>query len=162
MNYHNIVYCDFANNLEGVGITLFVSGCNHKCKNCQNPQTWDPNSGIPFSNETKEEIFRALCDKNIKAFTISGGDPFYPSNRDEILNLVKDVKSKFPEKKIWVYTGYLYEEIKNEEILKYVDVLVDGPFIEEQRDRSCIIKGSKNQRVISLKDGKYLNLIENT
>lgn len=162
MNYHNIVHCDFGNNLEGVGVTLFVSGCDGhpKCKGCHNPQTWDYDSGIPFGNRAKKEIFEALEDDYVKVFTVTGGDPLSPKNREDVLNLLKEVKEKFPTKHIWLYTGFLYEEVQDLEILEYVDVLVDGPFIEELKDDTCTAFGSSNQRMIELKDGKYFKLFD--
>ena len=157
MNYHDILHCDFNNSLDGVGVTLFVSGCkgHPNCKGCHNPQTWEYDSGKKFEEKDKIEIFNELNKRDVKVLTITGGDPLSPLNRPDILSLVKEVKEKYPDKKIWVYTGFLYEDVKDLEILKYIDVLVDGPFIEEKRDpTTCFIKGSSNQRVLRLYNGE--------
>ena len=158
MNYHNIKHCDENNGAYGIGVTLFVSGCSHNCKGCHNPQTHDPCSGIPFDDKAKKEIFSALSNDWCSGLTLSGGDPLFPDNRPTILSLVKEVKEKFPDKKIWIYTGYLYESIKDwigvKEILQYCDVIVDGPFIEEQKEYGLKWRGSKNQRVIDLNESR--------
>ena len=154
MNYHNILHDDMRNG-EGLRCVLFVSGCNHKCKGCQNPQTWDPNSGILFDNDAKEEIFDQLSKDYISGLTLSGGDPLYENNLTDILSLVKEVKEKFPEKNIWIYTGYCYDDIKldpiRNEIISYCDVLVDGPYVEQLSDVNYPWAGSSNQCVIKLK-----------
>lgn len=159
MNYHNIKHCDFLNS-EGIGVTLFVAGCNHSCKGCYNPQTHDPNSGVPFDENAKQEIFQELSQDWCSSLTLSGGDPLFPDNRPTILSLVKEIKEKFPNKKIWIYTGFCYDTIKDwigvKEILQYCDVIVDGPFIEEQKEYGLKWRGSKNQRVIDLHTGENL------
>ena len=155
MNYHNITKCDMLNG-NGIRVVLWVSGCSCKCKGCQNQQTWDFDSGIPFDEDAKQELFNALDKPYIKGLTISGGHPFEVRNREVIFNLVKEVKTRFPTKDIWIYTGYTWEEIQNVReilhILYYTDVLVDGPYIENQRDISLHWRGSKNQRVIAVKE----------
>lgn len=155
MNYCNIIHEDYANNLDGVGVTLFVSGCDGHphCKNCHNPETWDYNCGILFDDKAKEEIKQEIRKKYIKTLTITGGDPLSPLNVEEVTNFVKEIKKEFPDKRIWLYTGFIFEQIKDLDIIKYLDVIVDGPFIEELRDETCTIKGSSNQRVIYLKYG---------
>lgn len=159
MNYHKIKHCDLVNGTN-IRVTLFVSGCNHNCKGCHNPQTHDPCSGIPFNDSAKEEIFKELSQDWCSGLTLTGGDPLFPDNRPTILSLVKEVKEKFPDKNIWIYTGYIYESIKDwlgvKEIFQYCDVIVDGPFIEEQKEYGLKWRGSKNQRVIDLKTGKDL------
>ena len=152
-------------NGDGLRVVLWVSGCEHYCKNCQNPETHDPGSGIPFINETLDELLEALGEDHIQGLTISGGHPLDPRNFEDVLALVKEVKEKFPTKDIWLYTGYLYEELYYREIsriLLYIDVLVDGPYIEEQRDITLAFMGSRNQRLIdvkeTLKQGKIITL----
>ena len=153
MNYHNIKHCDMVNG-EGLRVTLFVSGCSHNCYNCQNPQTHDPNSGVLFDGSAKEEIFSDLRCPWCSGLTISGGDPLYPLNRDSIHSLLKEVKSMFPTKTVWLYTGYTYEELLDDnltcDILSYVDVLVDGVFIQSKYKYYLKWRSSANQRVIDL------------
>lgn len=147
MNYHNITHEDMLNG-DGLRVVLWVAGCTHHCKNCQNPETWDINGGIPFDKDAKEEIFNDLKKDYISGITFSGGDPLHPKHRKEVLDLAKEIKEKFPNKTVWCYTGFLYEEVKDIENLKYVDVLVDGEFKEELKDVILPWVGSSNQRVI--------------
>lgn len=147
MNYHNITHDDMLNG-DGLRVVLWVAGCTHHCKNCQNPETWDINGGIPFDNEAKEEIFDELKKPYISGITFSGGDPLHPKHRKQVLELAKEIKEKFPTKTVWCYTGFLYEEVKDTENLKYVDVLVDGEFKEELKDVNLPWVGSSNQRII--------------
>lgn len=151
MNYHNIVHCDMRNG-TGLRVTLFVSGCNHHCKGCHNPQTWDPNSGIEFDGVAKQELFAELNKDYISGVTFSGGDPLFPSNREVILSLCKEIKTLYPNKNIWLYTGYRYEQVKHLEILKYIDVLVDGKYVEKLRSVNLPWVGSSNQKVIYVSD----------
>lgn len=151
MNYHNIVKDDMRNG-DGLRVTLFVAGCNHYCKGCHNPITWDPNGGIPFCGSAKEELMECLNKDYISGLTLSGGDPLYPENREEITNLCKEVKERFPNKNIWLYTGYTYEEVKELEVMQYLDVIVDGPFVQELADINYEYAGSTNQKVIRLKE----------
>lgn len=155
MNYHNITKDDMLNG-DGLRVVLWVSGCNHHCFNCQNPQTWDENSGIPFDDSAEKELFEALDKSYISGVTFSGGDPLYPNNRSEITRIAKRIKAEFPNKTIWLYTGYKYEEIKDLEIMKYVDILVDGEFVQELADNNLHWRGSSNQRVIDIKNNKVL------
>ena len=159
MNYHSIKHCNMVNGI-GLRVVLFVSGCSHNCKGCHNPQTHDPCSGLPFTEETKEEIFQELSEGWCTGLTLTGGDPLFPDNRPTILSLVRTVKEKFPNKTIWLYTGYQYDSVKDwigvSDILKYCDVIVDGPFIESEKDLTLKWRGSKNQRVIDLHTGKDL------
>lgn len=163
MYYHNIDHCDMLNG-DGIRVSLWVSGCSLHCKGCQNPQTWDFNSGIPFDSEALQELYDALDKKYIQGLTLTGGNPM--DNMPEILHICRTVKERFPDKDIWLYSGYTLEQILQWEvgvcILEYVDVLVDGPYIEEQRDISLKWVGSKNQRVINLretlKQGKIITL----
>ena len=150
MRYHNITKDDMLNG-DGLRIVLWVSGCSHCCKGCHNPITWDSNAGIPFSDETKEEIKNKLKEDYISGITFSGGDPLYFTNRSEITRFAKEIKENFPDKTIWLYTGFLWEDICEEEVFRYVDVCVDGPFIAEEKDSLLMWKGSRNQRVIDVK-----------
>ncbi len=146
MRIHSITYPD-ANNGLGFRVTLWVSGCVHHCKGCQNQETWDFNSGREFTDEDKNKIFDILSLPYIKGITFSGGDPLCSYN--DVLSLMKEIKNKFSEKDIWVYTGYTIEFIKEHfgEMLNYVNFIVDGKFIEEQKDVSLPFRGSKNQRI---------------
>lgn len=155
MNYHNIKHDDM-NNGDGIRVTLFVSGCEHHCHNCQNPQTWDYNSGIEFD----ENAFNELCiemDKDyISGITFSGGDPLAPQNVEKVKDIVVNLKKLFPSKTVWMYTGYKYEQLLFEgkhdviQILKHIDVLVDGRYVEDKRDVSLKWRGSSNQRVLDM------------
>ncbi|MDE6181638.1 MAG: anaerobic ribonucleoside-triphosphate reductase activating protein, partial [Eubacteriales bacterium] len=135
MKYHNITNDDMLNG-EGLRVVLWVSGCEHKCKNCHNPITWNENGGLIFDENAKNEIFCKLEKDYIQGITFSGGDPLYRSNLKEITNLAKEIKEKYPQKDIWLYTGYKWEEIENLEIIKYLDVIIDGKYIEKFKDDS--------------------------
>lgn len=150
MRYHNITKDDMLNG-DGLRVVLWVAGCTHACKNCHNPITWDINGGIEFDEEAERELFGALNKPYISGITFSGGDPLHPQNRAEVARLIKKVREKFPQKTIWLYTGYLWEEIKDEEYIKLTDVVVDGEFVEELKDEKLHWKGSSNQRVIDVK-----------
>lgn len=158
MNYQKITKFDTANG-PGIRTTLWVSGCSHYCKGCHNPQTWDPDSGNLFTIDTLAEIRNSLEPDYIAGLTLSGGDPLYPDNIAMILFLVKYIKQFYPNKSIWMWTGYLYEDIRSYSILDYVDVLVDGPFILEQRDITLAYRGSPNQRVIDVKKSRLANQV---
>ena len=171
------------NNGDGLRVVLWLSGCSHHCYNCQNPQTWNPDNGIPFDEDAKQEIFEELSKDYISGITLSGGDPLYQENVSQVLSLIKKIKEKFPDKTIWLYTGYTYEQImwpvitddfnperdklisEKRKILRLCDVLVDGEYIDEQRDITLKWKGSANQRVIdvqkSIKDKKVKENGEN-
>lgn len=216
MNYHNITYPDM-NNGEGLRVVLWLSGCSHKCKGCQNPQTWDANSGIPFDESAKEELFRELDKDYISGLTLTGGDPLFESNLDGVLDLVTEINKRYntvqyidenaqenhnmlsinaneirllsPQKTIWLYTGYtiytceylgetiftfnpsyyhlnplngrpikvddkaffIKQDRKRIEIIKNIDVLIDGEYKEQQRDITLPWVGSSNQKVINVK-----------
>lgn len=156
MNYMAIYKTSLA---DGIGwrTVLFVSGCNHKCKGCHNPESWNKNAGYPFTEETKQKLFEFLSKDYINGLTISGGDPLYPDNLLTVTKLCKEIKEKFPNKTIWVYTGSLYRDIKNLELMKYIDVIVDGEFKINQKDTTLAYRGSYNQRIIDVKTGKQLN-----
>jgi len=187
VNYLKIDKEDLCNG-EGLRVVLWLSGCSHRCKGCQNPQTWDANSGILFDESAKEELFRELDNDYISGLTLTGGDPLFESNLDGVLDLVTEINKRYnisqdtheirlsiPRKSIWLYTGFIWEEIRNgnmEDGLKYgewtkrakiiteCDVLVDGKYIDSQRDLTLQYRGSKNQRLIdiqqSLQKGKIV------
>lgn len=164
MNYHNITHDDM-NNGDGLRVVLWLSGCSHHCYQCQNPQTWNPNSGILFDNEAKQEMFNELSKDYISGITLSGGDPLHENNLSEVLSLIEKTRNSFSNKTIWLYTGYTLEQIlqpllintipteeeeKRIDIVKMVDVLVDGPYVDAQRDVTAKWRGSTNQRVINI------------
>ena len=153
MNYIKVTKNDIANGI-GVGCVLWVSGCDIHCKNCHNQSTWDFNSGQLFTEDTMQEILLTLTKPYISRFTISGGHPLDPHNAPKVLEIAKRVKMVFPNKEIWIYSGYVWEDIiKDEilrEILKYTDVLVDGAYVDELRDISLAFRGSSNQRIIDV------------
>lgn len=138
-------------NGDGLRTVLWVSGCSHCCKECQNPITWDANGGLPFDEEAKEELFDELKKDYISGITLSGGDPLYYGNRADMLALVKEIHEKFPEKTIWMYTGFVWETIEQLEIMNYIHVLVDGEFMVDLKDTQLYWRGSSNQRVIDVK-----------
>ena len=165
MNYHKIEKTSVANG-TGVRVVLWVSGCSMHCKGCHNPETWSLNSGKPFDEEAKNELFEALDKPYIQGITFSGGHPLENENVEEVFRLCKEIKEKFPAKDIWLYTGYTFEEVfptvvtddfdlkrfYKQEIVKMCDVIVDGRFIEELKDLTLKFCGSKNQRVINIKE----------
>lgn len=169
MNYANIKNCDIANG-PGVRVSLFVSGCTHHCKGCFNEVAWDFAYGEAFTQQTIDKILKLLEPTYIRGLTLLGGEPFEPQNQEPIVELLRQVKAKYPEKSIWAFSGYLFDrdilsgKLGNpeitEEYLSYLDVLVDGPFIEEKKDLSLRFRGSSNQRLInvpeSLKTGSVV------
>ena len=150
-------------NGDGLRVTCWVSGCSIRCFNCYNPQTWDFNSGIPFTDDTMQEILYDLSKPYIKGLTLSGGHPLDPHNAPEVLKIVKRVKMVFPNKDIWIYTGYVWEDIIKDdtlkEILKRTDVLVDGAYVDELRDISLPFRGSSNQRIIDVQESLKQNQV---
>ena len=162
MNYGNIKEYDIANG-EGVRISLFVSGCRHHCKGCFNAETWDFGYGKPFTEETGREILRLLEPSYIQGFTVLGGEPFEPENQPAVAELLKQIRMVYPQKDIWCYSGYLYDSDMQpggrvytehtQEIFKCLDVLVDGEFVEAEKDLTLVFRGSSNQRLLKLKDG---------
>ncbi len=146
-------------NGDGLRTVLWVSGCNHQCEDCQNPITWDVNGGISFDAAAEEELFKSLAKDYISGVTFSGGDPLHPQNRDEVARLAKKFKDMFPDKTAWLYTGYLWDDIKDLEAVKYLDVLVDGPYMKDLRDPQLHWKGSSNQRVIDVQPSLKNNTI---
>ena len=156
MNYEYISKQDMLNG-DGIRVVLWVSGCSLNCKNCQNPETHDPNTGTLWTQESEQELFESLDKDYISGITFSGGHPLEHYNIDTITELSKKIKQKFPNKSQWLYTGYLWENIKDLEIMKYLDVIVDGPYIDELRDISLKWRGSLNQRVIDTQQSLKLN-----
>ncbi len=170
MNYATIKKCDIANG-EGVRVSLFVSGCTHHCKNCFNEVAWDFSYGEPFTAATEEEIFAELEHGYVNGLSLLGGEPFEPQNQRALLPFVKRVREKFPKKNIWCYTGFVFDEktgllkerAKNTEctaeLIRNLDVLVDGPFVDELKDISLVFRGSSNQRVIDVQKTLQLGQI---
>ena len=159
MRYHNITKDDMLNG-DGLRVVLWVSGCSHCCKECHNPITWDANGGLEFDSAAKEELFAELSKSYINGVTFSGGDPLHINNIYEIADLAKEIREKFPHKTTWLYTGSVWESIKDMELMRYIDVLVDGEFECDKKDANLHWKGSSNQRVIdvqeTLKKGKVV------
>lgn len=149
MRYHNITKDDMLNG-DGLRVVLWVSGCSHCCKECHNPITWDPNVGLIFDEAARQEIFYELEKDYVSGITFSGGDPLHIANTYEVTALAREIREKYPEKTIWLYTGYLWEEIQNMEVVRYLDVLVDGEFEVDKKDNQLHWKGSANQRVINV------------
>ena len=160
MNYSAIKYCDIANG-TGVRTVLFVSGCRNRCKGCFQPETWDFSHGKFFSKEVEDEIIDSLAPSYIQGLTLLGGDPMEPENQRALLPFLRRVKEAYPRKDIWAYTGYLLDQDLSsggkcctedtKELLSYIDVLVDGPYLEEEHSLMLKFKGSANQRVIDCK-----------
>ena len=160
MNYHKIIHGDMLNG-TGYGLALFVSGCSIRCKKCHNPSTWDYNSGTLFNKNSEDEIIKSLSMDYNSRISITGGHPLDDNNYQTVLDLCKKIRKIYGNsKKIWVYTGYEWNQVKGLEIMKYINVLVDGPFIEELKDVSLHWRGSSNQRVIdvqkSLQNGEIV------
>lgn len=155
-NYAKINKCDIANG-PGVRVSVFFSGCEHYCKGCFNAEAWDFKCGKPFTDDTIIEIINSMKPSYIKGITVLGGEPMHPKNVYSLLDLLKSVKEKYPEKSIWVYTGYTYEELARMDsnvyifVLGLIDVLVDGRFEEELKDITLRFRGSSNQRLIDMK-----------
>ncbi|MBP3457691.1 MAG: anaerobic ribonucleoside-triphosphate reductase activating protein [Lachnospiraceae bacterium] len=149
MRYHNITKDDMLNG-DGLRVVLWVAGCSHCCKDCHNPITWDPNGGVLFDEEAKAELFEQLDKSYISGITFSGGDPLHAANRLDVRNLMEEIKTRYPNKTIWLYTGDVWENILHYPLMKFVDVLVDGEFVADLKDPKLLWKGSSNQRVIDV------------
>ncbi|MGJ8641447.1 MAG: anaerobic ribonucleoside-triphosphate reductase-activating protein [Opitutaceae bacterium] len=151
MNYHRYIDLDVING-PGTRCTLFVAGCEHKCPGCYNKSTWNPNSGHHFTDTLATQIIADLQDtqRRRRGLSLSGGDPLFPSNCHAVYTLCKSVKNACPDKDIWLWTGYLYEKLSEEQrkILPYIDVLVDGLFKTELADAALKFRGSSNQRIL--------------
>lgn len=157
MKYHNITTDDMRNG-DGLRVVLWVAGCEHHCRNCHNPITWDPDGGLLFDDEALKELLGYLKKDYISGLTFSGGDPLHPANRDECYKIAKLVKERFTDKDIWLYTGYHWEVIENMPIMDYVDVCVEGPFIEQLKDNTYPWAGSTNQRIIDVPVSKVIGM----
>ena len=169
MNYANIKDRDIANG-PGVRVSLFVSGCTHHCKGCFNQVAWDFDYGQPFTQETIDSIMEMLRPGYVKGITLLGGEPFEPQNQPDLVQLLRKIKATYPEKSIWAFSGYLFDKdiqpgllgdpAVTEEFLSYLDVLVDGRFVEEKKDLTLRFRGSSNQRIIdvpaSLRQGQVV------
>ncbi len=168
MNYGTIKKYDIANG-PGVRVSLFVSGCSHHCPGCFNPETWDFNYGEKFSSDVIHEILEALKPSYIHGFSLLGGEPFEQRNQQGVLPLLREIKTRFPNKDIWCYSGYDFEKDilgkmvtswpETTEMLSYIDVLVDGEFIENKKDISLRFRGSSNQRIINVQESLKANKI---
>ena len=178
MNYSGISECDVLNG-TGFRVVLFVSGCSHRCYNCQNPKTWDKNFGHPFTEKTRQYIFNCLDKDYIDGITITGGDPLHENNLNEVLKLVQEIRISYPEKTIWLYTGFEWNSLitkinqptfpdkdfehtieihkKRREIISLCNIVVDGEYIDEQKDLTLKFKGSKNQHVIDVRQSLAQN-----
>lgn len=150
MRYHNITKDDMLNG-DGLRVVLWVSGCSHHCEECQNPVTWDADGGLLFGPKEKEELFAQLDKPYVSGITFSGGDPLFEANEKTVTDLAKEIRANYPNKTIWLYTGYLWEYVKSREIVQYLDVLIDGPYVKQLRDTKLHWRGSANQRVIDVK-----------
>ena len=169
MNYATIKNCDIANG-PGVRVSLFVSGCTHHCKGCFNEVAWDFNYGQPFTQQTSDLILDMMKPDYIKGITLLGGEPFEPQNQPALVQLLRQIKAAYPQKSIWAFSGYLFDKdivagklgdkAITDEFLSYLEVLVDGRFVEEKKNLSLRFRGSSNQRIIhvpsSLKTGEVV------
>lgn len=159
MHYGNLKTYDIADG-PGVRVSLFVSGCTNRCQGCFQPQTWDFHYGQIFTDKVEQEIIDALGNEYIQGFTVLGGEPFEPLNQEALLPLIARIKRLYPNKDIWCYTGFIYDRdlvdggrrhtLYTDEMLSYIDVLVDGPFIQQEKDLTLLFRGSRNQRLIDL------------
>ncbi|MBU5458929.1 anaerobic ribonucleoside-triphosphate reductase activating protein [Anaerostipes sp. MSJ-23] len=159
MYYGTIKKYDIANG-PGVRVSLFVSGCRNHCPGCFNKETWDFNYGMPYTKKTEEEILKSLAPDYIEGFSLLGGEPFEPENQEVLWQLLECIKKQYPKKTVWCYTGYQYDQdfveggkiytAYTEKMLENIDTLVDGQFIESQKDITLQFRGSKNQKIIEL------------
>ena len=151
MIYHNITKDDMLNG-DGLRVVLWVAGCSHCCKECHNPITWDPDGGLLFDDVAKQEIFEQLEQDYISGITFSGGDPLHSANRLDVRNFMAEIREKYPNKSIWLYTGYEWKDIWHYPMMRYVDVVVDGEFKVDLKDANLLWKGSSNQKVINVQE----------
>lgn len=158
LNYIETYKTDTTNGV-GIRVVLWTAGCSHHCKECHNPQTWNPEAGQLFDETAEKELFQALSKPFIRGITFSGGDPLYSGNISEVLRLIKKIRKELPNKDIWLYTGFVYEDIFNsnepdmlirQEIVNSIDILIDGPFIIDKKDLRLDWRGSSNQRIIDI------------
>lgn len=158
MRYNLIRKMDISNG-PGVRVSIFMQGCSFHCKNCFNKETWDFEGGQEFTDETIDKVID-LCNKpEVKGLSILGGEPMHPTNIEGTTKLAKAFKEKYPEKNIWAWTGFKYEDIKDKDVFNYIDVLVDGQYKDELHNPTLKWKGSSNQRVIDIKESKKENKI---
>lgn len=150
MRYHNITKDDMLNG-EGLRVVLWLSGCDHACPGCHNPITWDAAGGIPFDGAAKEELFAELDKDYIAGVTLSGGDPLYCGNREDVTALCAEIRKRYPQKTIWLYTGYTWKEIHDLPVINWIDVLVDGRFVQQIANPQLHWRGSENQMVIDVR-----------
>lgn len=170
MNYHEIEKCSISNG-TGFRTVLYVSGCSLHCKGCFNSKTWDKNSGKLFDDNAKQELFESLSHPYVKGLTLTGGHPLEPYNLPDIVDLMKEVKTRFPDKDIWIYTGRTMDSLQMptrnieqtylQRVLEYADVIVDGPFIESKKDITLKFRGSSNQNIWMKQDGEWVNTTSN-
>jgi anaerobic ribonucleoside-triphosphate reductase activating protein len=151
-------------NGPGVRVSIFMQGCSFHCKNCFNPETWDFNGGLAFDDSVIDQVLNLCIEDYIAGLSILGGEPMHPNNIEATTQLVKTFKKKYPKKNIWIWSGFLFDQLKDKEVLKNIDVLVDGQFVDEKKDPTLKWRGSSNQRVIdvpkSLKKGKVVLFCE--
>ena len=168
MNYAGIKYCDIANGV-GCRTVLFVSGCRNHCKDCFQPHTWDFNYGEAFDEKIQEEVLESLKPAYVQGITLLGGEPFEPENQVELVKFMRKVKAQYPSKDVWAFTGYVYDVDlvpggrkyceATDELLSMLDILVDGPFMAEQKDLTLKFRGSRNQRIIDMAETRKANQI---
>ena len=151
MNYCGYSNCDLANG-RGARVTIFISGCSLHCKNCFSPSSWDPNAGEPFTEQTKEKLFKDLSNSYVDGLSVLGGDPLESYNIEEVTNLCKEVKEKFPNKSIWLWTGRKKEKAEKLDICKYVDIIISEPYIDHLNFKGKYM-GSSNQKIWWAKNG---------
>ncbi|MEE0769328.1 MAG: anaerobic ribonucleoside-triphosphate reductase activating protein [Clostridia bacterium] len=160
MRYNKVRKMDISNG-PGVRVSIFMQGCTFHCKNCFNPETHDFMGGEEFTEDTIDQVLKLCENENVEGLSILGGEPMHPMNIEGTTELAKKFKEKFPNKNLWVWTGFLFDrDLQNKEVLKYIDVLVDGQYVDELRDPRLKYNGSSNQRVIdvqnSVKQGKVI------
>ncbi len=157
MRYNKIRKMDIADG-PGVRVSIFMQGCTFNCKNCFNPETHDFNGGKEFTDNTIARVLELCKNENIEGLSILGGEPMHPKNIDGTTKLAKEFKEKYPNKNIWVWTGFLFDkDLKDKEVMKYIDVLVDGQYVDELHDPKLKWKGSSNQRVIDVQESLKQN-----
>ena len=158
MRYNLIRKMDISNG-PGVRVSIFMQGCSFHCKKCFNPETWDFEGGQEFTEDTINKVLELSDKKEVKGLSILGGEPMHPTNIEGTTKLAKAFKEKYPEKNIWAWSGFKYEDIKNNDVFNYIDVLVDGQYKDELHDPTLKWRGSSNQRVIDIKESKKQNKI---
>ncbi len=158
MRYNLIRKMDISNG-PGVRVSIFMQGCSFHCKNCFNPETWDFEGGQEFTEDTINKVLELSDKKEVKGLSILGGEPMHPTNIEGTTKLAKTFKEKYPEKNIWAWSGFKYEDIKDNDVFNYIDVLVDGQYKDELHDPTLKWRGSSNQRVIDIKESKKQNKV---